>query len=407
MKDTTKLFRLEGVIQRYSWGGSVFLPALLNKENRNAEPFAEYWLGAHANAPSIIITERSHYRADQFISQNLSGILGPEVARRFDSLPYLLKVLDVRDMLSIQVHPDKVHAKLGYESENKKGISRDDPARNYKDSNHKPELMLALSDFWLLHGFKKATSLEKILTSVDEFKGLAPIFKEGGYAKLYRYVMELDQQKVNAQLQPLLNRIKPHYENGKLKKSEEHFWAARAAGLFNKDGKIDRGLYSVYFFNLVQLQPGEAIFQDAGIPHAYLEGQNMEIMANSDNVLRGGLTNKHVDVTELMKHIRFQGIDPHIIRGEKQGSSAEEIYRTPAKDFQLSRIKLASVQSFSLTTKTTDIYFVFEGNIVAKENKIELQCRKGDSFMTIAGAEVKISANQPAIIFRASVPSSE
>lgn len=404
MRDTTKLYRLEGVVQRYPWGGKVFLPALLNKENSNGEPFAEYWMGAHTNAPSTIITDRSQYPADVFLSRDPVSILGKEVAKEFQSLPYLLKVLDVKDMLSIQVHPDKQHALQGFETENKQGIGKDNPARNYKDANHKPELMLALSEFWLLHGFKPAAKLEATLNNIPELKKLLVQFKAGGYSTLYRHVMEADQTEVNRQFQPLLDRILPDYINGNLKRSDENFWAARAAGLFNKEGKIDRGLFSIYFFNLIHLKPGEAIFQDAGIPHAYLEGQNMEIMANSDNVLRGGLTSKHVDVPELMKHIRFEGIDPHIIKGQKQNASQEEFYRTPAKDFQLSRIVLGNNEKFSITTNTTDIYFVFEGEILATENKTQIRCRKGESLITIAGSELEMTSNQNATIFRASVP---
>src|SRR5258708_39183963 len=144
--------------------------------------------------------------------------------------------------------------------------------------------------------------------------------------------MEMPQAEVNTVLQPLLDRIVPIYKAQELKKSEEHFWAARAALTYNEPGKIDRGIFSIYFFNLLNLHPGEAIFQDAGLPHAYLEGQNVEIMANSDNGLREGLTPKHVHVPELLKHIKFEATHPRLIF-ENNVHETITPYKTPEHDF--------------------------------------------------------------------------
>jgi len=404
MKEIPKLYLLEGVVQRYSWGGSVFLPALLGIKNVKHEPFAEYWMGAHINAPSFISIDESRQAVNSFIEKDPVKMLGSMVAKEYQSLPYLLKVLDVKDMLSIQVHPDKDQAQLEFEAENKKGVPIDHPARNYKDDNHKPELMLALSEFWLLHGFKPEKQLERVLTEIPELNELNAIFKKGEYTALYRYVMELDQQKVNAQLQPLLDRIIPSYSEGKLFKNDENFWVARAAQLFNKHGMIDRGLYSIYFFNLVRLNPGEGIYQHAGIPHAYLEGQNMEIMANSDNVLRGGLTNKHVAVHELIKHINFSAVHPEIIQGRRLPESCEEVFETPVKDFQLSKIFLKKEDSFSVNTNSVDIYFIYEGEILAREADTTIHCGKGMAILAIAGARIHMIAGSTATIFRATVP---
>src|SRR5207247_5022825 len=140
--------------------------------------------------------------------------------------------------------------------ENAQGIPLDAPERNYKDDNHKQELMVALDEFWLLHGFKEAEKLIDILSSVPEFKPLLDIFTSTGYDQLYKTVMEMPQQTVNEILQPLLDRIHPLYQNRKLQKRDENFWAARAAIGFNKDEKIDRGIFSIYFFNLVRLEKG-------------------------------------------------------------------------------------------------------------------------------------------------------
>ncbi|RYZ27358.1 MAG: mannose-6-phosphate isomerase, class I, partial [Chitinophagaceae bacterium] len=147
------IYKLKGVVQHYSWGGTDFIPQLLGVSNPEQKPFAEYWLGAHPAAPAIL--ESLNLSLHQFISNHPKEALGDQVAPKFGSLPYLFKILDVKQMLSIQVHPSKVAAEEEFEKENKAGVAINAPNRNYKDSNHKPELMYALSDFWLLHGFKK------------------------------------------------------------------------------------------------------------------------------------------------------------------------------------------------------------------------------------------------------------
>src|SRR5439155_20285605 len=130
---------------------------------------------------------------------------------RFATLPYLLKLLDVRQMLSIQVHPGKSSAEQGFEEENRRGIAANAPTRNYKDRNHKPELMVALGDFWLLHGFKHAEAIKDTISAIPAFGFMGPLFQEGRYEDLYRHLMEMDQEKVNEVLQPLLDQIIPLY----------------------------------------------------------------------------------------------------------------------------------------------------------------------------------------------------
>src|SRR6185312_14307445 len=311
MENERKVYKLSGKVQHYAWGGADFIPALLSMPNREKRPFAEYWIGAHENSPAMVETDGLEKGAagaaagqvalDAYIRQRPAERLGPYTAQRFGRLPYLLKILDVKDMLSIQVHPSKQAAEAEFAAENARGMAPGAPDRNYKDDNHKPELMAALSEFWLLHGFKPEEDLIRLLADTPELNFLTPVFAVGGYQQLYRTVMEMPQKNVREVLQPLLDRIIPLYKSGELSRNQEHFWAARAALTYGGHGEIDRGIFSIYFFNLLNLQPGEAIFQAAGLPHAYLEGQNVEIMANSDNVLRGGLTQKHVDVPELMK----------------------------------------------------------------------------------------------------------
>lgn len=404
-QNKNKVFRLQGKVQHYAWGGFSFLPRLLNIPDHEKKPFAEYWMGAHDNASSLIIFDNYQTaKLNEYIQSSRTDTLGKQAAARFGRLPYLLKILDVKDMLSIQVHPSKKNAEYGFEDENSRGVAVDAVHRNYKDNNHKPELMLALSEFWLLHGFKPKALLLQTLNRVQELRFLVPVFEKGGYSGLYRTVMQMEQQEVNKILEPLLDTIIPAYREGRLEKSDEHFWAARAAITFNTEGRIDRGIFSIYLFNLLNLHPGQAIFQDAGLLHAYLEGQNVEIMANSDNVLRGGLTPKHIDVAELMKHVQFEETNPHIIEGKSKNGHIT-VYETPAPDFELSKIALKKDEAFTLHARSTEIFIVLKGTVTVREGgQHEFLRKTGESFVGFDGAQFELQAQEDAVLYRAGVP---
>ena len=468
MKQDNKVFKLKGKVQHYAWGGHFFIPALLSIPNREDKPFAEYWLGAHDNAPSELFLEAAASTSvaepstdgaaastgeaeqaagpsitngvllNQYIRENPAATLGDYVAGRFGRLPYLLKILDVKDMLSIQVHPSKKNAELEFALENEKGVALNAPQRNYKDDNHKPELMLALSEFWLLHGFKPAGDLKRVLQEVPELHFLAAVFERQGYQGLYKTVMEMDQAEVNRVLQPLLDRIIPAYQEQKLSKGHEDFWAARAALTFNEPGRIDRGIFSVYLFNLLNLHPGEAIFQDAGLPHAYLEGQNVEIMANSDNVLRGGLTPKHIDVPELLKHVLFEETIPRIIAGDAGAGDAGAVgasaggvgsvnagaaggglvdagamggarpvttFFTPAPDFELAGIRLAAHDQITSVNRSVGIFIVLQGRLqVSASGQSSFERGRGEAFVAFDQATLSLQAIEDTVVYRASVP---
>ncbi len=404
MRKENKVFQLQGKVQHYAWGGSTYLPKLLAIANPENKPFAEYWMGAHDNAPSGIVAEEGILPLNEYIKKAPADLLGEYTNEKFGRLPYLLKILDVKDMLSIQVHPSKKNAEEEFAAENKKGIPLNAPDRNYKDDNHKPELMLALSEFWLLHGFKPVDSLEALLRATPELEFLAPTLTRESYKGLYRKVMEMPQEEVNKILQPLLDRILPLYKANRLNRNEEHFWAARAAITYNEGSKIDRGIFSIYFFNLLNLHPGEAIFQDAGLPHAYLEGQNVEIMANSDNVLRGGLTPKHVDVAELLKHVKFEATNPKII-SEGDGPGHITVYKTPAPDFELSKISLLQGESITVKAHSAEIFIVMEGKVGVIEEGGEPFSRKtGEVFLAFYQAKFELKAQEDSVVYRASVP---
>ncbi|MGZ8538558.1 MAG: mannose-6-phosphate isomerase, class I [Flavisolibacter sp.] len=397
---TQRVFQLKGVVQHYTWGGFFYIPQLLNMENKEEKPFAEYWLGAHPNHPSQI-EKHPLLSLDKIINENPATILGENVFKKFQSLPYLLKVLDVRQMLSIQVHPDKKSAEQGFEDENKKGIAVYAYNRNYKDDNHKPEMAVALGNFYLLHGFKEEKLLENILVNVVELNFLRPVFKSKGYKGLYEEVMLMPQEKVNKVLQPLGERTIPLYKAGQLQKNNEDFWAARAAVHSSKNGNYDRGIFSIYFFNLVHLKDGEGIYQPEGLPHAYLEGQNIELMANSDNVLRAGLTDKYIDVEELMKYVRFEATIPIILKGKGE---QHKVYHCPVEEFELHSYEVKSGSYETIDATTADIVISTQGESEIQAGSDHFLLKKGEALLLTAGTRVEIRAKSDSRFFRATVP---
>lgn len=394
------MFPITGKVQHYAWGGYEFIPQLLGISNEGNRPFAEYWVGIHHQAIATVqLSDNAFTGLENLIRSEPRRYLGQRHNTLFNDLPYLLKILDVKDMLSIQVHPGKEEALEGFERENAAGIPHDAPNRNYKDRNHKPEVMLALGEFWLLHGFRREEDLIGILETNLVLRHLVPVFKDHGYKALYQFVMDLPQESIDKMLQPLADRILPLYSAGKLKKSDPDFWAARAITTY--PDKMDKGIFSIYFFNLVKLEAGQAIFQGAGLPHAYLEGQNVELMSNSDNVLRGGLTPKHVDVTELMKHIKFEATVPEIMDGVVD--QMELKYKCPVPDFSLSSINIPKGAEYSFCSDGPEILLVLKGEGKASGTGTR-SIRKGDSFFAGFGEQVSIKATTEIVMVKAWVP---
>jgi len=398
-------YRLVGQIQNYAWGGHEFIPELLGLHPEPHTPYAEYWLGAHGKAPSKVILEDDRtVHLDKLIAAYPQQVLGQRVALQYGRLPFLLKVLDVENPLSIQVHPAKREAEAGFQRENELGIPLDSPQRNYRDKNHKPELMVALSDFWLLHGFLPEAKLLNVLREVPEFQGLMGVFENGGYAGLYKHVMNMPTEEVGAILEPLAKRIRAKGETVGLEKSSADYWLAKVVA--GGDGvQFDRGLFSIYFFNLVTLRTGQAIFQDAGIPHAYLQGQNIEVMANSDNVLRGGLTEKHVDVPELLRTVRFEGICPKVIEGTPTANPLEAYYESPTQDFRPSRIHLGPGDAYLNATQSIEILLLMDGATTIESGQKRLSLSRGQSAVVFGESTYRIEAlSEEAGLFRVSLP---
>lgn len=391
MASSNSPLALSGTIQNYAWGGFDFIAELTGQENKTATPWAELWLGAHPKGPGLTIAGS----LDELIAGRPAEVLSPAIAQDYDnSLPFLFKVLDVRQMLSIQAHPTKSVAEAGFLREEAAGIPRAAPNRNYRDRNHKPELGVALTDFYLLHGFKEVAAIKASLLAEPAWKDLLPILEQAGIAELYQTVMEASQEQVNTWLQPLASRLLP--QTG-LSKSQADFWARRAFEQYSHAGNHDRGVFSIYWFNLVKLSPGQGIFQAAGIPHAYLEGCCMELMANSDNVLRGGLTVKHIDVPELMEQLDFSPVEPQLLE-LTTGESIWKTYATPAPDFNLAFASLNQGEETKLPAGPA-ILLLLEGEISIGE----LRLARGEACWLPYGHDSEISASKNSQVYLARV----
>jgi len=394
-----KAYKLQGKHRHYDWGGNTFLPNLMGVENVNHLPYAEYWMGTHPLAASTIQTTEGEKDLSKLINEQPVQWLGKEVAHKYNALPYLYKILDVHDMLSIQVHPSKQNAVLGFKAEQAKGIAIDAANRNYKDENHKPEIMVALSDFWLLHGFLPPAILEERLNTYSCLKPLMNEFRGGDYQNLYSFFMQLPMEASDSILKPLLKEASAAVAKGTVTKNDPHFWAHKyyADGIPLKN--IDKGIFSIYILNIVYIPKYQGIFQGAGILHAYLEGQNIELMANSDNVLRGGLTPKHVDVKELIQHVNFVPTYVSILKGKKL-TDQEINYPCPVPDFSLTKIVLNRGDVYTISTFSLEMLLVMDGEVIIED----IAYKAGDTALLTPNAKLTIKAKAAAILFKSYVP---
>ena len=394
-------YKLHGIHRHYEWGGKTFIPQLMQLENVHGTPFAEYWMGAHPSAPALMETAEGKVPLDQIIQGNQIQYLGARTAKRFGSLPYLFKILDVEKMLSIQVHPSKENAEKGFQKENLAGVPIDASHRNYKDQNHKPEVMVALSDFWLLHGFMPENELQERLASITPLQVLLPVFGRDDYASLYCYIMGLDQAAADAILKPLLQIAVQEVASGKMDKSHPHWWASKYYGGIVPTSNIDKGILSIYILNIVNVPKYHGIFQGAGLLHAYLEGQNIELMASSDNVLRGGLTSKHIDIEELLQHVHFEPTQPSILTGDSIHVN-ELHFPCPVPDFGLTKIQLSTGETYTNETNSFEMFLVMQGAV--KLNGIDLQ--SGELVGVVAGSTYQILqvGLEQAVLFKSFVP---
>jgi mannose-6-phosphate isomerase len=405
--------------RHYAWGGHVFIPSLIGHRNPGREPYAELWVGAHPVAPSVTNLDGAEVALDRLLGRSAERLLGPEVAARFErTLPYLLKVLDVRGMLSIQAHPDQQQAAEGFRRESTAGIPVNAARRNYKDGRHKPEMVVALTTFWLLYGFKPLDAIAGTLDAVPELEPLAPDFRtrlesagsdpvarQRLLRALYERAMTRPQAEIDRQLAPLVARLSAPEARGTHRRDSPDFWALRAAEQFaGPKGHIDRGIISIYLLNLVHLAPGEGLFVPSGVLHSYLEGTAVEIMASSDNVLRGGLTPKHVDIAELMSILPFASTTPVVVGGDRT-SATELRYPAPAPEFELSRLDVTAGRPYrSPAVWGADALLVLEGGAELRVDAATMALDRGAAVLVPNGRIYEMSTGGKATVFRASVP---
>lgn len=335
------MFLLDNPIQNYAWGSRTSLATLLGHPP-STQPEAELWIGAHPKAPSRLSDGRSLLTA---IGVDPVGMLGADVSSRFGpQLPFLLKVLAVEAPLSLQAHPNLEQAVRGFAREESAGVPRDAATRTYRDPNHKPELLCALTPFEALSGFRPASEAAELFEELG-VEHLAEALRAGGPAALesvFSGLMTLppvERQRLSGDVRQRCEQA----ARGSSRFAPSLGWAARLGSAYPGD----IGAVASLLLQYICLEPLEAIFLEAGRLHAYLSGTGVEIMANSDNVLRGGLTPKHVDVPELLSVLRFDAprlapTPTHALR------TGEIVYETSAREFRLSRLELVPERHVSI-----------------------------------------------------------
>jgi mannose-6-phosphate isomerase len=310
------VYALEGVIRPYAWGSRTEIPALLGIPPTGA-PAAELWYGAHPGDPSRV----GDSTLDKLIAAEPERLLGSSVVQKLGpQLPFILKVLAAETALSIQVHPNLEQARAGYAAEDARGLPRDAPQRNYKDANHKPELLCALTEFDALCGFRPVGATLRLL-DVLGLTWLRDVLAGDGLRAAFTALVSLDEPVLL--VEAVVARLP------RLAGTE---WASLGDALTRvaQDFPGDVGIAEALLLNFVRLAPGEAIFLAAGNVHCYLSGMGIEIMANSDNVLRCGFTRKHVDVPELLRITDFAEL------AEPRWPVVDGGFHVPVPDFALS-----------------------------------------------------------------------
>lgn len=323
---------LNNPIQEYAWGSYTAIPELLGTPSPAARPQAELWMGAHPKAPSRVALDGTWVSLAELIAARPDEILGPAVNTRFGGrLPYLFKVLAAARPLSIQAHPSKAQAEAGFARENAAGIPLDAPQRNYRDDNHKPECICALTAFVGLNGFCAPDAIARRLADLgavgrDLAGRLDARPPTEGLRAFFEALMTLDPARRGRLLAAAARHARPRSETDAACR-----WVLALQAAYGDDV----GVLAPFFLNLVTLAPGEALFLRSGELHAYLQGTGIELMANSDNVLRGGLTPKHVDVPELVRVLNFEPRTVEVLTG-LPGAPGERVYPTGAAEFVLS-----------------------------------------------------------------------
>jgi mannose-6-phosphate isomerase len=398
---------LENRIQEYAWGSHRAIGELLGIAVPTDRPQAELWMGDHPKGPSRVRCNHQWMSLPALIDAYPQQVLGPTVSARFGSrLPFLFKVLAAARPLSIQAHPDRRQARAGFARENQAAIPLDAPQRNYRDASHKPECLCALTPFWALCGFRRPEEIATLAAPLH-CDALAPQILALGrrpaaealrdlFGILLSWVAHGDRSRIGSAIGQVRARLP------QLAASDQAYrWIQRLCEAYGED----IGVLAPLFLNLLCLQPGEALFLPAGTPHAYLGGTGIELMANSDNVLRGGLTAKHVDPEELLRVLRFEPT-PVTILAAAETRRAERTYPTAAEEFVLSVIKLDPATGYrSPDLRSAEILLCTAGEAmiaeIAKARKLRIE--KGTSVMIPAAVE-GYTLEGSATLYKAAVP---
>jgi mannose-6-phosphate isomerase len=384
---------LQGTVQHYAWGTTDAIPELLGFP-ADGRPFAEYWLGSHPLAPATL----ADGSLDAVLREHPETLGEPSRVTFGDQLPYLMKILSARHALSLQVHPSREQAQEGYRREDAAGIDADAPERTYRDDWPKPEIMIALEEFHTLSGFREpkrtaalfaglgvADDLASVIGPLTERKG------EAAMAEVFLDVLSLNGER--AQLSELVCAAAMRH------KDEEGELGDFARTVLELDEVFpsDPGILAALLLNRVVLQPGEALFVPAGHMHAHLRGTGIEVMANSDNVIRGGLTSKHVDVTELLKVVDFSPAEAEITRPETAAAGVES-YATPCPEFDVWRVT-GQAEPVTLPGEgSARILLVVSGSAVLESAGSRLEVGRGGSAFLTADEHVTLTGETVAFL---------
>jgi mannose-6-phosphate isomerase len=386
------MWQLTSAVRFYPWGSRTVIPELLGLPSPADRPHAELWLGAHPDEPSLLADGRP---LDAAIAAEPTRLLGEEVAERFGPrLPFLLKVLAADRPLSLQAHPTSEQAQAGFAAEEAAGIPHADPTRTFKDPYHKPELLLALTTFEALCGFRPVEESLHCLAKlqVPELKPTIAALARGGLRAAIPQLLALVPERRTELVQAVAAKAASFVAAHDPEFINTYRWAASLAESYPGDP----GVVISLMCNHLKLAPGEAVFLPAGNLHAYLSGAGVEVMASSDNVLRGGLTTKHVDLAALMEVLDFTDGRVPVLHPVLGPGGLR--YPVPVEDFDLTRCQL-DAGSGTLTTRGPQVLLCTEGTVTLASADGELVLEKGQSAFVPAGAP--LSAHGPGLLYRA------
>ena len=394
---------LNNTVQEYEWGSYTAIPELLGNDSPAKTPQAELWMGAHPKAPSKVKLNGGWMSLMKLIENNPKDILGKEVAEKYrNRLPYLFKVLAAGKPLSIQAHPSLAQAREGFIREDNLGIPLDAHNRNYKDDNHKPECICALTFFWALNGFRKISGILALLEKIcpqglkSDLNNLRVEPNSLGLKKFFQAIMTMGRAQQNQIIADAIINSRKFTED-----DQAYKWMID----LHNEYPEDIGVFSPILLNLICLKPGQAMFLPAGELHAYLDGVGIELMANSDNVLRGGLTPKHVDVPELLNVLNFEERELDIL-SPIESNECERIYSSHADEFVLSVITLKrNLTCYSPTNRSVEILLCTDGEVIITDlgNNDKLAFDKGKSII-IPSAVKRYCIEGNATLYKAAVP---